>query len=253
MALSFTGLPVIYQNTPINFSAEVGNYGRLTVNPADYTVDVCAFVNGVETVFGSVPGDTIDPGETITFTVPVTIPETGIYNLYEKIVYAEDEDQTNNISDLLETEVIGASKVLRNIGTFPVTNQTEYYHLYPIDFGDSRGGSLSECLYYDNELNTGGIVERLTYYTSFANSIPQRKVKVWMAQTDLDNFDAGAIPASKLTLVFDGKLDFTEGIGKINIQLTHPFVYTGSGNLVAMVYYYDGGQPYIQRQLSLRL
>ncbi|HPT09772.1 MAG TPA: choice-of-anchor J domain-containing protein [Bacteroidales bacterium] len=245
MALSFTGLPVIYQNTPINFSAEVGNYGRLTVNPADYTVDVCAFVNGVETVFGSVPGDTIDPGETITFTVPVTIPETGVYNLYEKIVYAEDEDQTNNISDLLETEVIGASKVLRNIGTFPVTNQTEYYHLYPIDFGDSRGGSLSECLYYDNELNTGGIVERLTYYTSFANSIPQRKVKVWMAQTDLDNFDAGAIPASKLTLVFDGKLDFTEGIGKINIQLTHPFVYTGSGNLVAMVYYYDGGQPYI--------
>jgi len=245
MALNFTGEAVIYENTPVTYNAEVGNYGYLTVDGPAYSVEVCAFVNGIETVFGSVPGDTIAPGETMTFGVPVTITETGVYNLYEKIVYAEDEDQTNNISAILETEVIGTSKVVRNIGAFPITNETDYYHLYPIDFGDWRGGSLSECLYYDTELNTGGIVERMTYYTSFANSIPQRKIKVWMAQTDLDNFDAGAIPASKLTLVFDGKLDFTEGIGKINIEFDYPFVYTGSGNLVAMVYYYDGGQPYI--------
>lgn len=245
MALNFTGDEVIYQNIPSNYQAEVGNYGHITVPASDYTVDVCAYVNGTETVFGTASGELIAPGETKTIVVPVTIPAIGVYGLYSKIIYSEDEDQTNNISDILNVEVIGSSKVVRNIGTFPITSETDYYHLYPIDLGDWRGGSLHECLYYNNELNTGGIVDRLTYYTSFANSIPQRKIKIWMAQTDKASFDEGAIPASKMTLVFDGKMDFADGIGKVNIQLNQPFVYTGSGNLVVMVYYYDGGQPYI--------
>ncbi|MEI7981718.1 MAG: choice-of-anchor J domain-containing protein, partial [Bacteroidota bacterium] len=245
MALDFTGSDIIYENATNNYQAVIGNNGHLSVASGAYTVDVCAYVNGTETTFGTAPGVDIAPGETKTIAVPVTIPTSGVYGLYSKVVWSEDEDPTNNISAILDVEVIGNSKVVKNIGTFPIHQQTPYYYLYPVNFSDWRGGSLHECLYYNNELNTGGIIERLTYYSSFANSIPQRKIKVWMTQTNKADFDASGIPASQMTLVFDGKIDFADGQGKVNILLTQPFNYTGGSNLAVMVYYYDGGNPYI--------
>lgn len=245
IALDFTGPEIIYQNTANNFQATVGNYGRIAVAAGDYSVEACAFVNGIETVFGTIAGTALAVAETATLNIPVNIPDAGVYGLFAKVVYADDMDLTNNISDVKSVEVIDNSVVVKNIGTYPLTPQTPYYHLYPIDFGDWRGSSLSECLYYTNELNTGGIITRLSYYTSFANYLPQRKVKVWMVQTDKESFDQGAIPASEMTLVFEGKVDFPEGQDKVNINLTHPMIYTGSGNLAVMVYYYEGGSQYI--------
>ena len=245
MALGFTGSDIVYENATNNYQAVIGNNGIISVAAGAYTVQACAYVNGIETIFGTAPGVLIAAGETKTIPVPVTIPLTGMYGLYSKIIWSEDQDPTNNISELLEVEVIGSTKIVKNIGSFPINQQTPFYYLYPINFSDFRGGSLHECLYYNNELNTGGIVERLSYYSSFANSAPQRKIKVWMTQTSMADFDASGIPASQMTLVFDGKIDIADGQGKVNIELTHPFNYTGGGNLAVMVYYYDGGAPYI--------
>lgn len=245
MAVDFIGDDIVYENATNNFQTVVGNAGIVTVETGAYTVQACAFVNGVETVFGTVPGVVIAPGETQTLSIPVIIPDPGIYGLYAKVVWSEDQNLANNISETLEIEVIDSSKIVKHIGNFPITQQTDYYYLYPINFSDYRGGSLHECLYYNNELNTGGIVERITYYTSFANSMPQRKIKVWMIQTDKADFDESAYPASRMTLVYDGKIDFADGRGKVNIHLTQPFNYTGGGNLAVMIYYYDGGVPYI--------
>jgi len=245
MAVDFTGNDIVYENATNNYQSVIGNAGIVTADAGAYTVQACAFVNGNETIFGTTPGVVIAPGETQTVSIPVTIPAPGVYGLYAKIIWSEDQNLTNNISDILDVEVIGNSKVVKNIGTFPITQGTPHYYLYPINISDFRGGSLHECLYYTNELNTGGIVERLSYYTQFGSSIPQRKIKVWMTQTNLPDFEASGIPSSQMTLVFDGKIDFTDGPGKVNIQLTQPFNYTGGGNLAVMVYYYDGGVPYI--------
>ena len=248
IALEFTGPEIIYQNTANNFQASIGNYGRVAVSAGDYSIQACTFVNGIETVYGTIAGTALAPAQTTSLNIPVTIPAIGLYGLYAKVVYGEDMDLTNNISDPLTVEVIDNSVVVKNIGTYPLTQTTPFYTLYPIDFSDWRGGSLSECLYYTNELNTGGIITRLSYYTSFANYIPQRKVKVWMVQTDKESFDLGAIPAAEMTLVFEGKVDFPEGQDKVNINLTNPMIYTGSGNLAVMVYYYEGGSQYINDQ-----
>ncbi len=245
MAISFTGNDIFYENSVNNFTAVVGNSGLMNVAAGAYQVKACALVNGQEMVYGSVTGTAIGSGENATFTIPVTIPETGVYNLYSRVVYGEDMNPQNNTSTPLEVEVIGNSVVVKNIGTYPPTQQTPYYYLYPINFDDYRGASLHECLYYPAELNTGGIITRLSYYTAMGTYMPSRKIKVWMTQTDKQTFDSGAIPASEMTLVFDGQVNFIQGIRRANINLTQPFVYTGSNSLAVMVYYYEGGDPFI--------
>ncbi|MBE0639578.1 MAG: choice-of-anchor J domain-containing protein [Bacteroidales bacterium] len=245
MALAFAGDDIIYENTTNNFTAVVGNTGFNNVGAGDYQVKACAMVNGVETIFGSVNGQAILAGESVVHTIPVTILETGVYGLYSKVVWGGDMNPQNNTSEVLQVEVIGSSIVVKNIGTYPLTPQTPYYNLYPINFDDFRGASQHECLYYPGELNTGGIVTRLSYYAAIGTFLPQRKIKVWMTQTDLANFDQGAIPASEMTLVFDGEVTFQEGLGRVNFNLTQPFVYTGGNGLAVMVYYYQGGNPYI--------
>lgn len=245
LMLDFTGNDLVYQNSANNYQVIFGNYGKHEVAAADYTIKICAMVNGQEIVFATAPGQNIEPGQIKTITIPVTIADIGEYGLYAKIDFAGDEDPSNNSSKIINAEVIPTSVVVKNIGTLPVNQQTPYIESYPINFSDSRGSSLHECLYYTNELNTGGIITKLTYYSSFANPIPNRKVKVWMVQTSKTDFDSGAIPASQMKLVFDGIINFNAGVGKVNINLTEPFVYTGSSNLAVLVYYYQGGSQYI--------
>ena len=94
-------------------------------------------------------------------------------------------------------------------------------------------------MYFSGELNTGGIVERLSFYRKMGTSMTQRKLKIWMSTYDGYSLDA-YIPPSQQQLVFDGRIDFNEGLGWVNINLDQPFVYAGNGNLVVTVYYYDG-------------
>ena len=241
MVLGFTGSDIMYENTTGNYQTTIGNYGFNGVTDGEYSVQICAYVNGVETVLASVSGEALASGETTTLTIPMTIPDAGLYDIYSKIVWGEDMDLTNNFSDIINVEVFPISVVIKNIGDFPISLDTDYTNNFPIDFYDSwRYSSLSECLYYKNELNTGGLIERLTYYKQFSTDMNQRKIKVWMGETDQTSLDDNYIPPSQLQLVFDGMVDFTEGLGKANIVLTDPYVYTGNGNLVVNVYYYDG-------------
>jgi len=230
---------IIYENTPVNFHASIGNFGFNDVAAADYTVQVCAYVNGVETVFGTTNGQDLAMNDVLTLTVPVSIPTIGMYDLYAKIVYTLDMDLTNNYSEIISVEVISSSIVVKDIGDFPIPSNASSSGYYPISFEDYRGTSLSQTMYFVNELNTGGIIERLSYYRNLSENMAQRNIKVWMTETpntSLDNY----IAPSQQTLVFDGQVDFAAGIGRSNIQLNQSFVYSGSGNLVVTVYYYGG-------------
>jgi len=245
MALSFTGEDIIYENTTNNFTAAIGNTGFNAVAAGAYQVQACAMVNGLETIFGEVEGTAVAPGQNVSLEIPVNIIETGVYGLYSKIIWGDDMNPINNSSDVLQVEVINESIVVKNIGDYPPTQQTPYYNYYPINFDDYRGASLHECLYYPNELNTGGIINRFSYYAAIGTYLPERKIKVWMVQTDKEDFDEGAIPADEMTLVFDGIVNFNLGLNRVNFNLDYPFVYTGGGSLAVMVYYYQGGNPYI--------
>jgi len=242
MAISLTGNDIVYLNNTANYQVKIANYGNLAAAGSDYSIGVFAYVGGVETQLGSVPGVNLAQGELAEFTIPVTFTQTGVFDLYAKIVWPADMNQTNNITGQLQAEAIPASVVVKNIGDFPIDNETDYYYQYPVNFADMwRSTSLSECLYFKHELNTGGIIERLTYYRNFTESMNNRKIKIWMGETDTYSLEGNYIPPSQMKLVFDDKVSIPEGIGKVNFELSDPFVYTGNGNLVVNVYYYDGG------------
>lgn len=245
MMLGFSGDNIVYQNAANNYEVFFGNYGTTNVQGSQYEIKLFAVVNGQEEEIAAAPGVDIAAGETKTITIPVTFETLGELDLYANIEWEDDDNLLNNASEMIGVEVISNSIEIRNVGTFPPDQQTPYYYLYPVNFEDYRGESLHECLYYSDELNTGGIITRLTYYTSFAENIPNRKVKVWMAPTDMENFADNAIPSSEMHLVFDGLLSFDAGIGKVDIHLTEPFVFTSAANLAVLVYYYQGGNPYI--------
>lgn len=241
LTLGMTGADIVYVNAPTNYQVQIGNFGSTTVAGTAYTVDLIAYAGGIETVFGSVAGQNLAPGEIANLNISALFPQIGTLDLFAKIDWDLDENPTNNISPILTVEVLSPSVVVRNIGDFPIDNETDYYNQYPINFADIwRTTSLSECMYLQYELNTGGIIERLTYYKNFTESMNNRKIKVWMGTTDSYSLNNNYIPPSELKLVFDGKVSFAEGMGKADIELTDPFVYTGNGNLVINVYYYDG-------------
>lgn len=230
---------IFYANTASNFTAGIGNPGLNPVAAGAYTVNVAANVNGVETIFYTANGPAIGAGEVQTLTLPVVIPQTGLYDLYFKIIWADDLDLSNNQSDVIPVEVIPNSIVVKNIGDFPIPANASYYKYMPLNFEDYRKTSLTQSMYFVNELNTGGIIERLSYYRSFNGDMSQCKIKVWMTETPGTALDTYIAP-SQQKLVFDGRVDFAAGIGRANIELSQPFVYTGSGNLVVTVYYYAG-------------
>ena len=228
-----------FQDDAIDFSVDYANYGFDDIAAGVYQVQICANIDGTETILGQIAGEAIEAGELSTAVVPVTFTSTGIYNVYAKLLWSADEDQVNNFSPLSTIEIFSPTIEIVNIGTFPLNNPTQSAY-YPINFTDSWiNKSLSQTMYLKTEINTGGIIERLSYYRSFPDNLPQRKIKIWIgetSQTSLNTF----VPASQMQLVFDGKLDFNAGNGRYDIDLTNPYVYTGGGNLVITVYYYDG-------------
>lgn len=242
MVMDFAGPDILYKNATGNYQVKIANYGLGAVAAGAYQTQICAYISGTETVLASLPGQALATGEIATITIPLLMANAGVYDIYAKIVWSEDMEPNNNFSDMITLEVIPASVVVKNIGNFPISSETEYTNYYPIDFEDIwRSTSLTECLYYKNELNTGGVIERLTYYTQFGADMNQRNIKIYMGETIQNSLDGAYIPPSQLKLVFDGKMDFDEGIGKVDFELTEPYVYAGGGNLVVNVYYYNGG------------
>lgn len=240
--LDFSGPDLLYQNETGNYEAKIANYGIGTVAQGAYQAQICSYVNGTETVLASLPGVALEASEIATLTIPLSIAEEGMYNIYGKILWSEDMEPNNNFSDMITLEIIPASVVVKNIGEFPINSQTEYTYSYPLDFGQWwRMSALSECLYYKTELNTGGVIERLTYYKRFASDMNRRNIKIYMGETAQNSLENSYIPPSQLKLVFDGRVDIDQGTGKMNFELTEPYIYAGGGNLVINVYYYQGG------------
>ncbi|MDY0370513.1 MAG: choice-of-anchor J domain-containing protein, partial [Bacteroidales bacterium] len=227
-------------DTPSDFIVEIGNYGLAQVNGSDYKVQLASYINGNETILAEVDGVDIIVGEMIALTIPLIMEQTGEFSIYAKIDWPDDMNEVNNVSDLIDIEVLGTTKIVKHIGSYPIPDNASYSNYYPIDFEDSwRSTSLTQTIYHANELNTGGIIDRIMYYRSFGENMSQRKIKIWVQETKATDVEEYT-PPSQMKLVFDGKVDFNEGIGKVMLPLTYPFVYSGGTNLLVTVFYYEG-------------
>ncbi len=112
----------------------------------------------------------------------------------------------------------------------PVGNGTTSANQYPWNFYYKN--SVAETIYLAEELNIGGQMQGLTYYNNFVTDLTAMPVNIWIGettQTDLSTY----IPASELTAVFAGTVDFPMGQNSINITFDTPYNYAG-GNLVVL-------------------
>jgi PKD repeat protein len=116
------------------------------------------------------------------------------------------------------------------IVALPLGDATTSTYKFPWNFYYKN--SLAETIYLAEELNFGGKLQGLSFYNTFATDLPAMPVNIWVGettQTDLSTY----IPASQLTLVFTGNVDFPAGENSINIMFDTPYNYTG-GNLVLL-------------------
>ncbi len=120
----------------------------------------------------------------------------------------------------------------RDIQTVTIGAGTQNARL-PLDFYYCN--SLYETLYLSHELGfTAGTITSLALYNQFSFPVLNSPIKIWLGSTGQHNLSNGWIPASELTLVFEGNVDFPDGNNTILITLRTPYLYTG-GNLVMMV------------------
>ncbi|MBW6513229.1 MAG: carboxypeptidase regulatory-like domain-containing protein [Candidatus Syntrophosphaera sp.] len=95
--------------------------------------------------------------------------------------------------------------------------------------------SLFETIYLASEMNVSGEITAIRFYNNFYTNIPNKPTQIWLGETYLTDLANGWIPASQLTQVFSGNVDYPAGINEITINLNTPYTY-GGGNLVLMAF-----------------
>ncbi|MFA7543269.1 MAG: carboxypeptidase regulatory-like domain-containing protein [Candidatus Cloacimonadaceae bacterium] len=104
----------------------------------------------------------------------------------------------------------------------------------PMDF--YYKSSLYETIFTANELNNFiGMITGIKFYNQFSSNLMAKPVKIWLGRTTQNDLSSGWIPASEMTLVYNGVADFPSGSNTINITFPEPFLFLEGGNLVMMV------------------
>lgn len=94
----------------------------------------------------------------------------------------------------------------------------------------------SQQIYMSYELDGSHTIYNISYYCT-STSVFARHVKIYMGHTSTSVFSTGNdwIPASQLTLVYDGLLEVSNMDNWLLIPLDTPFEYNGTDNLVLAV------------------
>ncbi len=172
-------------------------------------------------------GTTINPGESLDFTLPWTPESEGSQILYGKVVLGGDDNPANDQTPNLNVSVLPEGVNSVTIGDGNASGRT------PLDFWYKN--SLYECIFYPSELGFySGTVMALQFFNDFETDLPNGATKIWLGSTSLEDLSGGYIPSTQLTLVFDGVVQYPSGSNTITIPLQTHYLHT-TGNIVMMV------------------
>lgn len=222
-ALSLTGNTTPNVGASYNYSIVIHNFGLN--EQTDYQVKLFK-QGGTELV--SVSGPSIIGNTQTTVTIPWTPETTETTFLYSKVVLDNDENASNDQTPNLNVSVQASETTLVVIGSGNETNTTMPVNMYALS-------SLYENIYRYDELNYSGLITIVNFYNTFTSIIPPKHTKIWMGMTEQNDLTDGWIPASQLSLVFDGNVHYPSGSNTISIQLQEPFTLAPGYNLVMMV------------------
>jgi len=211
--------PSVGAATP--YTVNVFNNG--TASQSTYTVKL---YNGQNVELASVPGTTVAAGAQVAVALSWTPTTEGPTTLYGKVVLAGDVNATNDQSPNLNITVMPAGILTVTIGDGSQTARM------PIDM--FYRNSVYQTLYYPDEIGLFGNINAITLYNQFTSTtLMNMPTKIWIGSTTQMDLEAGWIPSTAMTLVFDSTVNYPVGENSIIIPLSTPFAYTG-GNLVIM-------------------
>lgn len=205
------------------YQIDVRNRG--TASQANYQVKL---YRADDQEVASVNGTPIQPGETLSHTLAWTPAQAGPETLYAKAILAGDENPGNDPTPDLPVHVMppGATQIVVGTG--------DELESMPLDFYWKN--SLFETLVYPAELNYfDGQILGIRLWNHFLTDLPAKPTKIWIGTTTQNDLSAGWIPATQLTLVFDGTVNYPPGTNQIDIPFSQPFVYDNQEHLVIMV------------------
>ena len=176
----------------------------------------------------AVNGPPINAGEIIEVAIPWTPNLAGPISFYGKVELTGDQEEANDRTKHLRINIPPADLEAATVGSGNISAP------FPMNF--SKRASLYETIYLADELGfTSGTITSMVIYNQFLDNLPREPTQIFLGSTQQSNLNAGFIPATQMTLVFDGLLDYPVGENNVLIDFQTPFVHTG-GNLAVMFY-----------------
>lgn len=99
------------------------------------------------------------------------------------------------------------------------------------------GYSYVQTIYLQSEINATGSISSISFYYGGTSLASSDQIKVYMAQVTRASFASTTDwePLSNLTLVFDGTVSASSLPGVVTINLSTPFAYNNTSNLLIAV------------------
>lgn len=228
-AIAVKGEQAFTVNKETSHTITVKNVGKTTLS--NFTVFL---LDGKDNILGDKTyTEELAPDATADITIDWTPSDEGDISLRGKVSASVDGNPTNDISSSFNAFVVLADEIPVAVGT-----QKKQNHAFPICL--SFMSSLTQTIYYKNEINKKGTITAIEYLNSFTHpneSVNGRHVKIYMTTTTKNNLNASFLPLEDFSLVYNGLLDFPNGENLIHIPLDFPYTYLGEENLVVMVKY----------------
>ena len=225
-AIGISGSNTVYAGSSEVYEVIVNNVGNFDQD--EYTVKLMREGN-IELASLEIT-DNLPAGEQVIYNMVWNIPEDepqALTYVFGKVILAGDENPANDQTSNHQVQIYPPGLTVINVG-----NGTELNNRLPVCFFYKN--SLTESLYFPDEVNSIGLITAVKYYNNFTTHLPNKPTRIWMGETTLPDLSAGWIPSTDLTPVFDGNVTYPSGANEILIELTTPYVYTGN-NLVVMV------------------
>lgn len=230
------------QNVSEGFTCAIKNSGKLLVSGSEYTVKLMEVPN-IE--LASASGVDLVTLQEATITVNHTFTTLSENRLFFKIEYANDENLANNTFREANVSVVPNTVEINAIGDF---EDQLFMPFTPGGSSQTLGeDDLTEAMYYSSEFNSAGYAYGMAYkYNNLldADKVTNYPLKVWVAQTSLENLEGGWTPNEELVLVFDGIVEILPGDNRdLYIPFNEPILLNGQENLVIRNYQYDPEWP----------
>lgn len=190
----------------------------------NYTVKLMT-EDGVE--LASVPGEPVAFGERayhFFFWAP-DAAMTGSEVLYTEIIFADDENPSNNRSNGMPVSILPASTEFAQIG-----NGSQPITFLPYNFFNQH--SLTQSLYLADEIGVeDASINGIFYTCQFDRDVEDVQLRIYIGETSVISLADNWVDPAALRPVFDGSFNFPKGFHSVYIPFSSAYSYSG-GNIV---------------------